>query len=114
MSKTETIEKVAAILEHAAETHHTVYAREDGLDKDWASWYADWLVAHSGLSEEIGVQPVRSELTYLLVLLDKEYVARAPEASWAQYYATGIVAHFLDNQSDSSTSVSGETKGEPN
>jgi hypothetical protein len=37
---------------------------------------------------------VRSELTYLLVSLDKEYVASDPAQSWEDFYAQRIVDHF--------------------
>jgi hypothetical protein len=36
--------RVADLLHEAAETHHTVYRITDGVDEDWASWYADWLI----------------------------------------------------------------------
>ena len=38
--------------------------------------------------------PVRSELTWLLVSLDKEYAAEKPETPWPQWYAERIVKHF--------------------
>jgi len=42
----------------------------------------------------LGVTPVRSELIYLLVRLDKEYVAEQPDQGWESYYARAILAHF--------------------
>ena len=44
----------------AAETHHRVYRIVDGADPDWASWYADWLVNLSELTELLGTRPVRA------------------------------------------------------
>src|SRR6266508_2303009 len=64
-------EQVAATLRDAAETHHQVYRIVDGTDPDWASWYADWLIRLSPLPGLLGFMPVRIELVYLLVLLDK-------------------------------------------
>ena len=46
----------------------------DGADDDWASWYGDWLVRLSELPQLLEKPAVRSELVYLLVRLDKEYV----------------------------------------
>jgi hypothetical protein len=48
----------------------------------------------SELPELLGRTVVRSELTYLLVRLDKEYSERRPDASWEDYYARELVRHF--------------------
>jgi hypothetical protein len=37
---------------------------------------------------------VRSELTYMLVRLDKEYTERGLEERWEDYYARELVRHF--------------------
>ena len=88
------VTKVAELLHEAAETHHRVYRIVDGADDDWATWYGDWLVRLSELPQLLGRQPVRSELVYLLVGLDREYVQRTPADSWETYYARRIVDHF--------------------
>jgi hypothetical protein len=88
------ITKVAELLHEAAETHHVVYRIVDGADDDWASWYADWLVRLSEMPQVLGRTPVRSELVYLLVGLDREYVARKPSEEWETYYARALVEHF--------------------
>jgi hypothetical protein len=85
---------LADLLREAAETHHRVYRITDGEDADWASWYADWLVDLSELPEQLGRKPVRSELVYLLVLLDKEVREQQPGEPWQQYYARRIAEHF--------------------
>jgi len=88
------VERVAGMLREAAETHHQVYRIVDGEDADWASWYADWLIRLSPLPEALGTTPVRSELVYLLVLLDKEYTASSPDEPWESYYAARVLDHF--------------------
>jgi hypothetical protein len=85
---------IAALLHEAAETHHTVYRITDGEDPDWASWYADWLINLSELPQILGATPVRSELVWTLVGLDKDYVAASPETPWPQWYAERIVERF--------------------
>ena len=70
-----TVDQISALLHEAGETHHRVFRIVDGADGDWASWYADWLTSLSELPALLGVKPVRSELTYLLVSLGKEYTA---------------------------------------
>jgi hypothetical protein len=85
---------LAGLLQEVAETHHRVYRITDGDDPDWASWYAEWLIDLSELPELLGRTPVRSELIYLLVLLDKEVTERQPGEPWQQYYARRITEHF--------------------
>jgi hypothetical protein len=86
--------KVAELLHEAAETHHRVYRIVDGDDDDWATWYANWLVTLSELPSLVGARLVRSELTYLLVGLDKEYAAQGPAERWEDHYAREVVRHF--------------------
>ena len=88
------VTKVAELLHEAAETHHVVYRIVDGADEDWASWYRDWLARLSELPQLLGAPLVRSELVYLLVGLDREYVERQPSEAWETYYARAIVEHF--------------------
>jgi len=66
----------------AGETHHQVFRIVDGADDDWASWYAQWLIDLSELPDLLGVRPVRSELIYLLVSLDRQFTAEAPGEPW--------------------------------
>ena len=91
---TEPSERVAGLLHEAGETHHIVYRIVDGDDPDWASWYADWLLNLSELPQILGTRPVRSELVWLLVSLDKEYAETSPDAPWPQWYAERILIHF--------------------
>jgi hypothetical protein len=48
----------------------------------------------SELPELVRRTPVRSELTYLLVLLDKEVTAGQVSEPWEPYYARRLVEHF--------------------
>jgi hypothetical protein len=86
--------EVSALLHTAAETHHVVFAIADGNDPDWASWYSDWLLNLSRLPDLLSTRPVRSELTYRLVGLDKEYTATAPSEAWEDFYASRLLEHF--------------------
>jgi hypothetical protein len=90
----DTSERISALLHEAGETHHRVFRIVDGADDDWASWYAQWLIELSELPDLLGARPVRSELTYLLVSLDKHYPAGAPGEPWETYYARQIQRHF--------------------
>ncbi len=91
-------DRVAALLKEAAETHHTVYRIVDGDDPDWASWYADWLIRLSELPEILKSKPVRSELIYWLVKLDREFQADKASEPWERYYAERLLQHFQSAQ----------------
>jgi len=91
---TGTVEQISGLLHEAGETHHRVFRIVDGADDDWASWYAQWLIDLSELPDLLGARPVRSELIYLLVSLDKQYTAEDPSEPWEPYYARQILRHF--------------------
>jgi hypothetical protein len=91
---TDTLEQVSALLHEAGETHHRVFRIVDGTDADWASWYAQWLIDLSELPDLLGASPVRSELVYLLVSLDKQFTAQDPGEPWETYYARQVLLHF--------------------
>ena len=86
------VDRIAALLSEVADLHHRVYRTVDGSDPDWPSWYAAWLADLSELPDLLGRRPTRSELTYLLVLLDRE--AAPPEEAWHPRYARRIAEHF--------------------
>ena len=91
---TETAEQISALLHEASETHHQVFRIIDGADDDWASWYAQWLIDLSELPDLLGTKPVRSELIYLLVSLDRQYTAEGPGEPCESYSARQILSHF--------------------
>jgi hypothetical protein len=93
------LEQISGLLHEAGETHHRVFRIVDGADDDWASWYAQWLIDLSELPDVLGARPVRSELIYLLVSLDKQYTAEAPGEPWETYYARQILGHFRPSSS---------------
>jgi hypothetical protein len=84
----ETRRKIGALLHEAGETHHNVYRITDGDDPDWASWYADWLIRLSELPELLGKAPVRSELVFELVSVEREFGAKQ---GWEDRYAERLV-----------------------
>ena len=88
---TSTAEQISGLLHEAGETHHRVFRIVDGADDDWASWYAQWLIDLSELPDLLGARPVRSELIYLLVSLDKQYTAENP----AEPQGSGKVVHAV-------------------
>lgn len=89
-----TTEQISKLLHEAGETHHRVFRIVDGADDDWATWYANWLVNLSELPSLLDAKLVRSELTYLLVSLDKEYTTTESSEPWEAYYAQRILDQF--------------------
>jgi hypothetical protein len=88
------VARISELLHEAGETHHVVYRIVDGDDPDWASWYSEWLLNLSELPTLLGVKPVRSELTYMLVRLDNEFTEKKLEGRWEDHYAAELIRHF--------------------
>jgi hypothetical protein len=87
----ENTRQLSELFHQAAETYHQVFSITDGEDPDWTNWYSDWLVNLSKLPQLVGAKPVRSEVTYLLVLLDKQYVQAASSVKWEDFYADRLM-----------------------
>ncbi|HWX97292.1 MAG TPA: hypothetical protein VNZ01_10630 [Solirubrobacteraceae bacterium] len=90
----ETLTRVSELLHEVADTHHRVYRIVDGADDDWASWYSNWLTTLSELPDLLGASPPRSEVTFMLVTLDKEFAEQGADEPWERYYARRLVEHF--------------------
>ena len=88
------VQEIGNLLHEVAEVHHRVFRITDGADDDWGSWYADWLINLSELPTLLKVKPVRSELIYMLVGLDKQYTAEHPAEPWESYYAARLLDYF--------------------
>jgi hypothetical protein len=86
--------EIAELLHQVGEVHHTVFADTDGNDDDWATFYSDWLLAHSDLPKLLARRPVRSHLTRDLVELDEEYTKLGPSQPWSAWYADRLVAKY--------------------
>jgi hypothetical protein len=90
----ERAKRISALLHEAGETHHVVFRITDGDDPDWASWYSEWLTRLSELPQILGTDVVRSELTYMLVKLDKDFASEQPGGAWEDYYGERLVEYF--------------------
>jgi hypothetical protein len=94
MTGTTIEDRVAALLHDAAETHHVVYRITDGIDDDWASWYATWLLELSELGDVLGARPVRSHLVHALVQCDIDIGEAGPDEPWPHFYARHLTRRF--------------------
>lgn len=86
--------KIAALLHRAGDVHHMVFADTDGTDDDWATFYSEWLLAHSDLPKLLARRPIRSHLTRDFVALDEEYTKLAPSEPWPDWYAQRLIANY--------------------
>ena len=86
--------RIAQLLNQVGETHHVVFSDTDGNDDDWATFYSDWLLAHSELSKLLGRRPIRSHLTRDLVELDEQYAKTAPSEPWPAWYAARLITKY--------------------
>ncbi len=85
---------IAKLLNQAGEIHHMVFADTDGSDDDWATFYSDWLLAHSALAKSLARRPIRSHLTRDLVELDEQYTKLGPSQPWPAWYAERLAAKY--------------------
>ncbi len=86
------VEDIAALFREAGDAHHKAYSETDGFDPDWPIWYADYLGER--LRALLNASFSRSELVYLLVVLDRDLKANAPGADWAAYYARWLLGRY--------------------
>ena len=87
-------ETIAALLHQTAEDHHVAYKETDGVDPDWSIWYAGHLL-ENGFEKLLDARLLKSDLIYLLVLVDKQQASEAPGAHWERYYADFFVNRYL-------------------
>src|SRR5436309_10378924 len=87
-------ETIAALLHQTAEDHHVAFKETDGVDPDWSIWYADPLL-EKGFETLLDAKLLKSDLIYLLVLVDKQQMSEAPGAQWENYYADFFVSRYL-------------------
>jgi len=82
-------QQIANLLRQTAKDHHAAYIEVDGDHPDWPLWYAEYL--HGRLPPLLGQELTISELTYLMVDLDRQYRAQKPESPWYEYYAAELL-----------------------
>ena len=61
---------------------------------DWSIWYAGHLL-EQGFNTLLDATLLKSDVIYLLVLVDKQQMSEAPGAHWEKYYADFFVTRYL-------------------
>jgi len=73
--------------------HHPAYQESNGIDPEWATWYAPYLQTRVG--DRLGSPPTRSELVYLLISAEKAFQQGGlAGVSWSDSYATHIINNY--------------------
>jgi len=93
MEHNNVIEEVAALLMETGKNHHKAFMNTEGVDPEWPLWYADYL--HGQLRKLLHAELTKSEIIYLLVMLEKKRTLEAPEAKWPEYYAKILVGQYI-------------------
>jgi hypothetical protein len=91
--QTQRKETIAALLHQTGEDHLATHRETNGDDPDWPIWYADHLL-ENGFDTLLDAKLTKSELIYLLVLVDKQQRSAAPGVPWEQYYADFFVTRY--------------------
>lgn len=86
------VAQLKELFKEAKRAHLEAFADVDGADAEWPSWYAQHM--HRRLCTLLQADFTRSELIYLLVMVDRERGARAPGAEWTGYYARFFLDRF--------------------
>lgn len=68
-----------------AVNQHRIHLETEGEDPEWPLWYADYLMAELG--KVLNATFTKSELIYLLILVERQRALQAPGSDWATYYA---------------------------
>jgi hypothetical protein len=92
MTATDQRRQLVDLFHEAGSAHHQAYSVTNGDDPDWPLWYAEYM--QTRLNQVLGTALTRSELTYLLVLVEKERMAASAAAAWPDFYAEFFVGRY--------------------
>lgn len=87
-------ETITALLHQAGEEHLATHKETNGDDPEWPIWYASYLL-ENGFETLLYAKLLKSDLIYLLVLVDKQQKSEAPGSQWEKYYADFFVKRYL-------------------
>ena len=73
MPETDQHRRLIDLFRETGPAHHRAYLAAHGADPDWPLWYAEY--TQQRLNQALGTTLTRSELTCLLVLVEKERMA---------------------------------------
>lgn len=79
------LEQLAALFREAGTAHHQAFARTNGDDPEWPTWYAEFLVPRLAqlVDRRFGV----AEMAELLAAWDREHARAMVPELWPEFYA---------------------------
>jgi NAD(P)H-hydrate epimerase len=78
--------ELAALFMETGQHHHKAYQASDGVDPEWALFYAGYLQAR--IWDRLGEVPTRSQLIHFVVEADRAFGATGKEyMEWPGFYA---------------------------
>lgn len=86
------VQGVEDLLREAGGKHHQAFLASDGVDPEWALWYAGYL--QTRLWDGLGRLPTRSELVHQLIECDRSYRAAGSPGEWPRFYSRRFVEYF--------------------
>ena len=85
------VEELAALLEKTGHGHHKAFTKTDGVDSEWALWYANTL--QKPLSKLLNKELTQSRIIYEQVRL--EDTANVSNTFWPKVYAKDLAKKYL-------------------
>ncbi len=78
--------ELAALFMETGKHHHKAYESSDGVDPEWALFYAGYL--QTRIWDRLGDVPTRTQLVHFLVNADEAFRATGKEyMEWPGFYA---------------------------
>jgi glutaredoxin len=93
VNRAQRIDALSQLLETTAAAHRVAFAADNGVDPDWAIWYATHVREHGAdlLPASLG----RAALVKFFLELESEHAARAGDSAWPRFYAETLVERFI-------------------
>ena len=86
MSNGISVEDLAKLFMETGKHHHKAYEASDGVDPEWALFYAGYF--QTKIWDRLGDIPTRSRIIHFLLDADKQFQATDKEyMEWPAYYA---------------------------
>jgi glutaredoxin len=93
VNRTQRIDALTQLLETTAAAHREAFAADDGVDPDWAIWYATHVREHA--ADLLPPSLSRAALVKFFLELESEHAARADDTAWPRFYAQTLVERFV-------------------
>ncbi|MEM7435813.1 MAG: glutathione S-transferase N-terminal domain-containing protein [Myxococcota bacterium] len=89
----DSIQGLSVLFVETGKAHHQAFLATDGVDPDWALWYADYL--YEPIQKWLTGDHTRTDLVVALVEAASEHTARSPDTPWAEFYAKFFCERYV-------------------